>query len=166
MKPTAWLKANKHDLAPLTGQDRRALEAFAAIWELLATDSDGRRAAIEAAVALLPAMQPKCWPLAKELIARSMDWGDRERVWSEIEELVDNLAAPAGATAERFGRLYNDLHAMRFDAKPAHRQRQIREVERVTALERRTADKIDGYDRDDLGPSEDDRPDADDERQS
>jgi len=155
MKPTSWLKANKHSLGALTGQDHRALEAFAAIWELLATDSDGRRAAVEAAVALLPAMQPKCWPLAKELIARSMDWGDRERVWLEIEAIVADQASHDTTGTARWTVLLADLQAMRLDAMPGYRQRQLQEQEHQAALERRAAARVDGYDRDDLGPSED-----------
>lgn len=77
-----WLKANKHDLRPLTGQDRRALAAVDACWGLYSnSDADGQRGALAAVHALLPAMQEKCWPLARELIARSMDWGDRDRLW-------------------------------------------------------------------------------------
>ena len=77
-----WLKANKHDLAPLTGQDHRALAAIDACWQLLAnSDENGEGGAVQAVKSLLPALQPQCWPLARELIARAMDWGDRDRVW-------------------------------------------------------------------------------------
>lgn len=77
-----WLRANGHDLGPLTGQDSRALDAIAACWELYSnSDDDGVQGALDAVRALLPAMQRKCWPLARELIAYSMDWGDRDRLW-------------------------------------------------------------------------------------
>lgn len=116
MPPLKWLKANKHDLGMLTGQDRQALEAVAACWELLTQDRTSRRGALEAVVALLPAMQAKCWPLAKELIARTLDWGDRERVWQEIEQFVaERIVLTEG---DRFSFLAEDLRTMREDAKP------------------------------------------------
>lgn len=77
-----WLRANGWDLGPLTGQDARALLAIAECWELYAcSDADGASSALAAIQTLLRAMQPKCAPLAKELIARSLDWGDRDRLW-------------------------------------------------------------------------------------
>lgn len=70
------------DPAMLTGQDFRALEAIVACWELCAcADEDGEKAALAAVRALLPALQPKCRPFARELIAFSMDWVDRDRLW-------------------------------------------------------------------------------------
>ena len=76
MKPAAWLKANGENLAPLTGQDRAALEAIAATWELYAhADNDGRESAIVAVRALLVAMQPKCRPLTRKLIAVCLSLG-------------------------------------------------------------------------------------------
>lgn len=84
-----WLRANGHDLAPLTGQDARTLNAIAACWELYAcSDDDGAQAALDAVRALLPAMQEKCWPLARELIAYAMDWDDREKLWPQVGELA------------------------------------------------------------------------------
>lgn len=86
MTHLGWLKANGHSLAPLTGQDRRALAAIDACWQLLAmSDEDGRAGGIEAVKALLPALQEKCWPLARELIARAMDWSDRDRLWPLVQ---------------------------------------------------------------------------------
>jgi hypothetical protein len=80
-----WLKANGHDLAGMTGQDRRALSAIAHCWELFsAGDDDARAGAALAVRALLPAMQNKYIPLAKELIAYAMDWDDRERYWPRV----------------------------------------------------------------------------------
>lgn len=78
-----WLKLNGHSLAPLTGTDRRALAAIDACWELYAFASNGVNV-LTAVHQLLLEMQPKCWPLARELIARSMDWGDRDRLWSLV----------------------------------------------------------------------------------
>jgi hypothetical protein len=98
----AWLAACIRDgqnpiefrgsLGMLTGQDARALEAIAACWELYASsDDDGRRAALEAVRSLLRGMQPKCWPFARELIARSMEWDDRYRLWSLVTQTGDPM---------------------------------------------------------------------------
>lgn len=80
-----FLKLNGHDLGMLTGQDHRAMAAIAACWELYASgDTEGQRAAIAAIRALLMGMQQKCWPLARELIAFQLDWGDRDRLWPRV----------------------------------------------------------------------------------
>jgi hypothetical protein len=69
----------------LTGQDRRALHAVAACWQLYAgSDDDGREAALTAVCLLLRGLQLQCWPFARELIAQSMDWNDRDRLWSKV----------------------------------------------------------------------------------
>jgi hypothetical protein len=78
--PYSPTKITRHDLGALTGTDHRALNAIAACWELYAHTQDPR--ALDAASAALHFLQPKCWRFAKELIARSMDWEDRDRVWS------------------------------------------------------------------------------------
>jgi hypothetical protein len=63
----------------------RTLEAIAHCWELYAaSDRAGQGAALAAVRALLPAMQLKCRPLARELIAFALDWSDRERLWAEV----------------------------------------------------------------------------------
>jgi hypothetical protein len=85
-----WLKVNGHSLGALTGQDSRALSAIAHCWDLYAAgDAAGEQGALHAVVSLLRTMQPKCWPLARELIARSMDWDDRARVWRLVELTLD-----------------------------------------------------------------------------
>lgn len=86
-----WLKANGHNLAPLTGTDFRALAAIDACWQLYAhADNDEQvRVAVRA---LLTQMQPKCWPLARELIARAMDWGDRDRLWPMLFAKIDEAS--------------------------------------------------------------------------
>ena len=82
----AFLRANRHDLGALTGQDRRALEAIAHCWELYAASDDvGRAAAIVAVAALLGAMQDKCWRFAREAIAAAMDWDDRDVLWALVD---------------------------------------------------------------------------------
>lgn len=76
-----WLDANGHDLGVLTGQDYRALGAIDACWQL-ARESEAN--AVAAVRALLPLLQPSCLPFARELIARWMDWSDRERLWPKV----------------------------------------------------------------------------------
>lgn len=105
-----WLKANGHNLAPLTGADHAVLGAIAACWDALPY-IDRRGQAIEAVAALLPAMQQKCWPLARELIARSLDWGDRERVWRELEVWVLDLAQVPNLGGDH-SRLFHGLREM------------------------------------------------------
>lgn len=69
-------------MAMLTGQDSRVLAAIAACWKLYAqSDDEGARAALDAVKALLAALQPKCIPFARELIAFAMNWEDRDRLW-------------------------------------------------------------------------------------
>jgi hypothetical protein len=91
-----WLRACIRDpssparlpgsLGMLTGQDARALGAISACWELYSnSDEPGQRAALAAVRALLPALQPQCRPFARELIAFSLDWSDRERLWPQVE---------------------------------------------------------------------------------
>lgn len=71
--------------AMLTGQDTRALAAISACWDLYASsDEDGQRGALTSVRALLPALQTKCRPFARELIAYSMDWSDRARLWKQV----------------------------------------------------------------------------------
>ena len=80
-----WLKARGWDLAPLTGQDRRTLEAVAHCWQLwTGSDSNGQRAALDAVAALLDGCQEACWPMARELVAHASDWGHREIVWPKV----------------------------------------------------------------------------------
>lgn len=73
--------------APLTGQDSRVLSAIAACWQLYSSgDATAERAALESVRNLLPAMQPKCWWIARELIAMVMDWDDREKIWHLVSK--------------------------------------------------------------------------------
>ena len=86
--PSSPMQLPRSLLAALTGQDARALRAIAACWGLYASsDEDGRRGALAAIQALLPAMQPQCRPFARELIAQQLDWSDRERLWPLVESL-------------------------------------------------------------------------------
>lgn len=77
-----WLRANGHDLGALTGTDHLALEAIDRCWALYAhTRYD---AVLDAIALLLCGMQPNTRYLGRELIARAMDWGDRDRLWPRV----------------------------------------------------------------------------------
>jgi hypothetical protein len=68
-----------------TSLDIRALTAVAACWELYTVaDESGEQAALQCVRELLTAMEPSCWIFARALIARSMDWRDRDRVWPMV----------------------------------------------------------------------------------
>ena len=86
-----WLRACSRDqnspariargaLGAVTGTDARALRAIAACWDVYAYTAEP--AVLDAVSALLTTLQPQCWRFARELIARSLDWSDRDRVWS------------------------------------------------------------------------------------
>lgn len=84
-----WLKARCHevgwDLGCLTGQDNRTLGVVAALWELyFGADEAGQACVLRAMRELLSAMQPSAHGFARELIARSGEWGDRDRVWALV----------------------------------------------------------------------------------
>jgi hypothetical protein len=89
-----WMRAAMKDgrakpgvsLGALTGQDKRALDAVAALWTLYAAcDEEGEAAALAAIRALLPAIQPQCRAFARELIPFALDWSDRERLWARVD---------------------------------------------------------------------------------
>lgn len=74
-----WLEAQGHDLAGLTGTDVRALAAVAACWELAVVVGVDRVWPM-VRTGLLPFVQGKYHTLAIELVARSLDWSDRDRL--------------------------------------------------------------------------------------
>lgn len=93
----SWFKACQGDewsskklnlpgsLAMLTGQDKRALSAVAHCWALYAgSDEDGALGALQAVQALLPALQRSTRDFARELIAQSLDWHDRDWLWAVV----------------------------------------------------------------------------------
>jgi hypothetical protein len=88
-----WLLAQlgKDCLAPLTGQDARALHAFVHLAELyLCSDEAGQRQAIRAMAATVQAMQPHTRRLCKKSIPHVGDWGHEEQIWRLIErELME-----------------------------------------------------------------------------
>lgn len=76
------IRITKNHLAMMTGTDTRVLAAIAAVWDLLPYD---QQTACYVARRLLPLMQPQCWPIAVELVARSLDWHDRDRIWALVD---------------------------------------------------------------------------------
>lgn len=82
-QPLWWLRANGHDLAGVTGSERRALIAIAWCWDIYSVSSD-QKSVLDAVRALLRAVQQKHHPLVRELIARSLDWSDRGPVWQKL----------------------------------------------------------------------------------
>ena len=85
--PLTWLRLNGHTslLGALTGSDYRVLLAIDSCWQAYSVSDEERRRSVWAAiVALFHSMQPKCWPLAIELVARTMDWGDRDRMRKQL----------------------------------------------------------------------------------
>lgn len=96
-----WLRANGHNTAALTAQDMRALDAVAACWELhQGGDDEGKDAAIIAVSGLVGALQRKFWPMAKDLIAMSADWGMRERLWQFVVQGEPSAAGEGGSEVQ------------------------------------------------------------------
>jgi len=86
-------------LAPLTGQDAKALDAIVACWKLYAiSDEAGQRVALASVTLLLHGMQEKTRWLARELIPFVFDWTDRERLWSLV---TGDLRAVLSAKTKR-----------------------------------------------------------------
>lgn len=99
--------AGKGALAPLTGQDTKALLAFAALVELYAySDGPGQAHAIKAMHATLQCMQESTRSTAKWCISAIMDFSDMDRVWGEL----------SAATCERCGKILTRLHGSLFCA--------------------------------------------------
>jgi len=86
-----WLRANGHDLAPLTGTDVKTLLAIDALWRLrFGAGGEAPHIAFRAITTLLHehALQEKHWYLAIELVARYGDWSDVEPVRRELARWV------------------------------------------------------------------------------
>lgn len=85
----AWVRNRLHDkyaLAPLTGQDWRALYAFFHLVDLYgSSDGAGRRAAVIAMAHTALAMQPSTRHLAKAGIPHVLDWSHEAEIWQQIE---------------------------------------------------------------------------------
>lgn len=87
-RTSKWLKhhCGERALAPLTGQDSRALTAFTHLLELYAAaDTQGANRAVLAMAATVCAMQPSVRHLAKRTIPQSLDWNDEEALWQQIQ---------------------------------------------------------------------------------
>jgi len=78
----------KYALAPLTGQDARALRAFFHLVELYGSSDDaGRRCAVRAMAYTVRAMQPSTRHLAKAGIPHVLDWSHEAEIWEQLEVL-------------------------------------------------------------------------------
>lgn len=83
-----FLRARGVDLAPVTGQDRRALEAWFQLVELWGTADDaGTAAALNACAHVLDGMQREVWYIAKAGIPGVMDWTHEAQLWSAVHAL-------------------------------------------------------------------------------
>lgn len=100
-----WLQANhgRHLLSELTGQDMRALEAFAHLADLYAVaDGPGREAAVLAMAHATRAMQPKVRHVCVAALGYWFDGADLRRLTDLLERAgraVDALIAHAGVGA-------------------------------------------------------------------
>lgn len=83
-KLRTWLESNlgKRCLAPLTGQDWKALLASVAIIELYSYDRTD--SVLEALRIVVQQMQPQCQRFAYHAIAMVLEWEDRDTVWALI----------------------------------------------------------------------------------
>jgi hypothetical protein len=113
-------------LAMLTGQDSRVLGAIACCWRVYANSDDaGQYGAIEAVRALLPALQPSCRGFARELIAQSLDWNDREPVWALVmdryRQWLATLTRGADSASERAALARAARQGDAFEDNPADR---------------------------------------------
>jgi hypothetical protein len=97
----AWVRnrlKDKHALAPLTGQDWRALYAFFHLVDLYgSSDADGRRSAVLAMAYTVRAMQPSTRHLAKAGIPHVLDWSHEEQIWQQLETVWLEAAFALGA---------------------------------------------------------------------
>jgi hypothetical protein len=86
-----WLKNNlgPRCLAPLSGQDWKALQAAVHLADLWG-NSDDRRAAAMAFRLAVEQMQPSTRQLAYHAIAHPLDWSHRAELWAQagLEELI------------------------------------------------------------------------------
>jgi hypothetical protein len=88
-----WIRArvlretgDKYGLAPLTGQDAAALQAFFHLVQLWgSSDQHGRDRAIAAMFHTVQAMQPSTRHLAKAGIPHVLDWSHEDQIWACLE---------------------------------------------------------------------------------
>lgn len=80
---------DKYALAPLTGQDARALSAFLHLVQLYGnSDGEGRRCALRAMAFTIRAMQPSTRHLAKAGIPHVLDWSHEDEIWRQLDALA------------------------------------------------------------------------------
>lgn len=84
LRPFLVHHLGQHSLGALTGQDARALEAFASRRALRRLGQQGRISALRAMSATVQAAQISVWPLFRKAIPCGLDWSDEERLWQEI----------------------------------------------------------------------------------
>jgi hypothetical protein len=87
---------NKAALAPLTGQDWRAFNAFfhlVALWG--ACDEPAEAHAVAAMYHALQAMQPHTRQLAKAGIPHVLDWSHEDQIWLAISEYASRVEVSA-----------------------------------------------------------------------
>lgn len=93
----SWIIGRLKDrsaLAPLTGQDARALHAFVHLVDLYgSSDDNGRRRAVSAMRDVVLAMQPSTRHLAKAAIPHVLDWSHEESIWCELLPHIEKAAA-------------------------------------------------------------------------
>lgn len=93
----SWLKGRGISTAILTGQDRRALEAFVHLLELYTvSDALGRAVTKNALRFAVAAMQPKCFHLAKACIPMVLDWSDEDPLWTELDGFACDVVKTHG----------------------------------------------------------------------
>lgn len=105
---TKFIKANagKSALAPFTGQDYRALFAFAALCDCYAAADDPARAKLMHAMHLtLQCMQESTRPIAKWAIPFALDWSHTDELWKRVGSSVEEMME----SAETFEREANGL---------------------------------------------------------
>lgn len=93
---------DSHALAPLTGQDSRALSAFLHLVQLYGNaDADGQRWALLAMAFTVRAMQPSTRHLAKAGIPHVLDWSHEAEIWQQLVAIeVDDQTRGEAALVE------------------------------------------------------------------
>lgn len=113
-----WLRnrLGRDALAPLTGQDMRALEAYLHLLELyFASDEIGERCAYVAIGCAIAAAQPSVWHVFRAAIPWAREWDDEARLWPAFEAAAREVIAPP---PENAGDARNQLSLPELAASP------------------------------------------------
>jgi hypothetical protein len=105
----AWLRQRlgRGALAPLTGQDLRALAAYLHLLELYVTaDEPGEVSASLAIGHTLAAAQPSVWPIFKAAIPWAGEWHHEDEWWPSFEGAARSPGIVLHAHAGRLPELY------------------------------------------------------------